>query len=116
MGRAAPRPGHGDTGDLREHHGHRAALVTDLRSPRKRPRTVGRAAVVASSPHAAVPVLPRGLQEGQVLTGDRLPPVPLLPSFPPSGSDGPPEGSGVPVSPGPPLKIVPGEAEDPRAG
>ncbi|CAN8219096.1 unnamed protein product, partial [Coccothraustes coccothraustes] len=97
VGSGAPRPGHGDAGDLREHHGHRAAPVTDLRSSRKRPETVGRAAVVASSRHAAVPVLPRGLEQGQVPMGDRLPPVPLLPSFPLRGSDGPPKRSGVPV-------------------
>nr|XP_041573338.1 uncharacterized protein LOC121470233 isoform X2 [Taeniopygia guttata] len=92
VGSGAPRPGHGDTGDLRERDGHPwwTALVTDLRSSRKRPETVGWAAVVAPCPHAAVPVLPRGLEEGQVLAGDRLPPVPLRPSFPPSGSDNPP--------------------------
>ncbi|XP_053803564.1 translation initiation factor IF-2-like [Vidua chalybeata] len=89
VGSGAPRPGHGDTGDLREHHGHRTALLTDLRSSRKRPGTVGWAAVVAPSPHAAVPVLPRGLEEGRVPTGDRLPPVPLRSSLPASGSDSP---------------------------
>ncbi|XP_039554359.1 RNA-binding protein MEX3D-like [Passer montanus] len=78
-GERSPPSGHGDTGDLREHHGHRAGLVTNLRSSRKRLGTAGRAAVVAPSPHAAVPVLPRGLEEGQVPTGDRLPPVPLRP-------------------------------------
>lgn len=89
MGSGAPHLGHGDTGDRREHHGHGADLVTDLRSSCKRPGTVKWAAVVVPSPHAIVPVLPRGLEEGQVPTGDRLPPVPLCPSFPPSGSDSP---------------------------
>lgn len=90
VGTGAPHPGQGDTGNRREHHGHRAALATGFRSSRERPGRVEWAAVAAPSPHAAVPALPRGLEEGQVSTGDRLPPVPLRPSFPPSGSDSPP--------------------------